>query len=191
VLLSVYGLKLLVDALKGVAQPVVKKAGVACLALFIGYGLWVNTAYAAYLYRYVKPLEYLSGAVDRDGYIARYRTEHDAFQYVNRTLDETALLYFIYLGKRGYYCDIPYVPDSGGTHLTRLLYKGNELRRPDEAADVLRREGITHLVINMNITWPHVTENGGPGEAESLSAFLTTETRQVFSSRGVLVFALK
>ncbi len=191
VILSAYGLKHSVDVLKSVAQPMAKKVGIACLALFIGYGFWMNTAYAAYLYGYVKPLEYLSGNVDRDEYIARYRYEHDAFQYVNRTLGEADRLYFIYLGKRGYYCDIPYVPDSHGNHLVRLLYKGDELRNSGETADMLRRKGITHLVINMNITWPHVTKNGGPGEAESLSRFLATETTQVFNSKGVHVFAVK
>lgn len=187
VLLCVYGLKLSLDTLTQVARPFLKKAGLACLALFIGYGLWVSTAYAAYLYRYVKPLDYLTGAVDRDGYIARYRTEHDAFQYLNRTLDDTARLYFIYLGKRGYYCDIPYVPDSGD-HLQRLLSTGGALRTPDEMAVFLREEGITHLVINMKIAWTFLMENGRPGEAEGFRRFLATKTRQVFGSRGVYVF---
>jgi len=190
VMLAVYGLKLSLDVLKQVERPVLKKAGMACLALFIGYGLWVNTAYAAYLYRYVKPLDYLSGTVDRDGYIARYRFEHDVFQFVNKTLDENDLLFFIYLGKRGYYCDIPYVPDSGN-HLQRLFNNGGALRTPDEMAVFLKREGITHLVINMQMAWPFLLENGKPGEADGLNRFLVSETRQVFGSRGVYVFVLE
>lgn len=191
VLLAVFGLRAAVDFLGAVARPFLKGAGVASLALFIGYGLWMNAAYAVGLYGYVKPLDYLTGKVDRDGYIARYRTEHDAFLYLNRTLDQTARLYFIYLGKRGYYCDIPYVPDSDGAHLTQLLHSGEAIRTPPEITDLLRRQGITHLVINMNITWPYLMKNGAPGEAEGFTAFLAQETVQLFSSRGVLVFALK
>ncbi|WP_300666971.1 glycosyltransferase family 39 protein [Desulfoluna sp.] len=191
VLLAVYGLKLSVDTLHQLSRPVGKKVGVVCLALFVGYGLWVNGAYARYLYGYVKPLDYLSGTVDRDGYIARYRSEHDAFQYVNQALEPDALLYFIYLGKRGYYCDIPYVPDSGGTHLDRLLHEGGALRTPKAMADYLKRKGLTHLVINMQVAWPFLQENGRPGDAEALNRFLMSETRQVFSGRGVYVFALK
>jgi len=190
VLLAVYGLKLSTDTLRKTAQPVGRTVGATCLVLFVAYGLWVNTAYATNLYRYVNPMAYLSGEVDRDGYVARYRVEHDAFRYVNRALAPTDRLYFIYLGKRGYYCDIPYVPDSGG-HLRGLLNRGAALRTPDEMAGYLRKKGITHLVINMSIVWPHLTEDGRPGEAEGFDRFLRTRTRQLFQSRGVYVFALK
>ena len=191
VILSVYGLKLCVDLLKVMSQPLAQKAGVVCLVLFMGYGLWVNAAYATALYRYVQPFVYLSRAVDRDGYIARYRYEHEAFQYVNRTLDEGSLLYFVQLGKRGYYCDIPYVPDSGGTHLTTLLYRGETRRSPDGMAADLKRRGITHLVINMNIAWPSLVKNGNPGDGEALKAFLREKNTQLFEGQGVFVFALR
>lgn len=190
VLLAVYGLKLSMDTLEQAARPMVRRVGLACLALFVVYGLFVNGAYAAYLYRYVNPLPYLAGKVDRDSYVARYRAEHDAFRFVNQALVPTDLLYFIYLGKRGYYCDIPYVPDSGG-HLRGLLNRGTALRSADEMADYLKAKGITHLVINMSIVWPHLTEDGRPGEAEGFDRFLKTRTRLLYQSRGVYVFALK
>ncbi|VVS93216.1 ArnT family glycosyltransferase [Desulfoluna spongiiphila] len=190
VLLAVYGLKLSADTLRQTAQPLGRTVGTTCLALFVAYGLWVNTAYAANLYRYVNPLAYLSGEVDRDGYVARYRVEHDAFRYINRNLAPTDRLYFIYLGKRGYYCDIPYVPDSGG-HLRGLLNRGTALCTPGEMAGYLKKKGITHLVVNMSLAWPHLTEDGRPGEAEGFDRFLRTRTRLLFQSRGVYVFALK
>jgi len=102
VILAIYGIKRCVDGLGEMQQSILRMIGIACLALFIGYGLWMNMVYAAALYRYVKPWDFLAGRVDRGEYISRYSPEYAAFEYLNQTLDDNALLYFIFMGRRGY-----------------------------------------------------------------------------------------
>ncbi|MCG8473011.1 MAG: glycosyltransferase family 39 protein [Desulfobacterales bacterium] len=192
--LSVYALAFFAEGIKKSRQAVLRWAGALSLALFVGYGVWVSGSYAVYLYRYVSPLSYLSGAVSRDDYIARCRFEHPTYLYINAHLKPTDRLFFVGLGKRGYYCDIPYVPDPTGTHFVTLagLSSGGELRSPLEMAHYLKRRGITHIVANMNSAWKHVMQGDEwtPEARRNLEIFLSSRARLIHKANGVFLFEL-
>ena len=90
-----------------------------------------NASYVVDQFRYVKPFQYLSGQLSRDEYISQYCPEYPAMQYVNENLPPDSRLLFLFMGKRGYYCDRDYIPDTGGqlNRLYALIIKSGQSRK--------------------------------------------------------------
>jgi hypothetical protein len=162
VILSTYGLHHLMvfsSRVPGMLKYVIIAAPL--MLLFI----W-NMTYVIGLFRYVDPFPYLKGTLSRDEYISRYRPEHSAMQFINCNLPDTALVLFLFIGNRGYYCDRDYVlGEEGFRNLVR------ESDRPDELWSGLKARGITHLLIYLQIYDKWVGGNFGPEESETLRGF--------------------
>ncbi|MFZ5565142.1 MAG: ArnT family glycosyltransferase, partial [Thermodesulfobacteriota bacterium] len=75
VVLAVFGVKTLADAARRL--PVFPgRAGLAAVAATVILALFLNGRYIYGQFDYIRPLDYLCGAVDRDAYISRYRKEY-------------------------------------------------------------------------------------------------------------------
>ena len=171
VILSVFGMKNSMDTLKAKLgrehRYMATFAGGAILVACLG----LNAQYLWTQFRIVDPLGYLSGKVSRDEYITRYRPEYPVMQYANQNLPLDARILFVFMGKRGYYCDRAYVLDSEGS--TSLLMK--IVRRsdtPEEFASALRNEGITHIMFQSDIFNRWMTEDLPEEKRGLFKAFL-------------------
>lgn len=180
VILSVFGMKNSMDTLKAKLgrehRYMATFAGGAILVACLG----LNAQYLWTQFRIVDPRGYLSGKVSRDEYITRYRPEYPVMQYANQNLPLDARILFVFMGKRGYYCDRAYVLDSEGS--TSLLMK--IVRRsdtPEEIASALRGKGITHMMFQSDIFNRWMTEDL-PGEKRGLfKAFLRRYAKLICS----------
>jgi hypothetical protein len=111
VLLSVFGTRKMVDAFDTPRMRGLAKAGLAVAGIVMFFAFYINARYIVEQYRYVDPLSYLTGKYSRDQYITKYRPEYPAMQYINSRLDPDAVVLFLFLGDRGYYCERKYVLD--------------------------------------------------------------------------------
>jgi hypothetical protein len=150
VILSVFGVKKLSETIKGFRSETHQKIGELGILFMIFFFLWPNARYIFDQYRNVKPFDYLTGEITRDEYIERYRPEHAAMKYINDTLPIDSRILFIFLGRRGYYCDREYVFDMNGTKsmLRQLVKKAD---KPEEVLQALEERGISHMLINDKI----------------------------------------
>lgn len=150
IILSAFGLKNLMQTAWKVKGPVTGVMAHGIVLLLPAFALALNAHYVAGQFEEVKPFSYILGKVDRDQYISEYRREYPALQYANRHVPRNAKILFVFLGKRGYYCDRDYVPDTVGQ--VRSLY--NTIRTAKGPQDIwasLRERGITHLIVDLPI----------------------------------------
>jgi hypothetical protein len=136
--------------------------------------LLFNVPYLNALWADIAPLSYLQGDVSREAYIEKHRPEYALYRYANAHLGDEVKVLGLFLGNRGYYCKRRIVFDIPG-------FKAN-LETADTASSVrenLRREGVTHLMINGRLFghWAHV--NLSPEAQARLAAFLRTETQSI------------
>jgi hypothetical protein len=101
----------MVDAFDTPRMRGLAKAGLAVAGIVMFFAFYINARYIVEQYRYVDPLSYLTGKYSRDQYITKYRPEYPAMQYINSRLDPDAVVLFLFLGDRGYYCERKYVLD--------------------------------------------------------------------------------
>ena len=75
------------------------------LVFLLVAGIGWNGIYLAQLFSKVRPLDYLSGKLNRDAYIETFRPEYAVIQYTNRTVKDDGAIACIFLGNRRYYFD--------------------------------------------------------------------------------------
>ena len=180
VILSVFGMKNSMDILEKIfgrehrysAKFVGGAVLIACFGLN-GHYLWTQ-------FKGVDPMGYLTGKVSRDEYITRYRPEYPVMQYANQNLPSDARILFVFMGKRGYYCDRSYLINGAGR--SGLLMKSiDRSETPEEIALILRESGITHVMFQSHIFNRWMNEDL-PGEKRGLlKAFLGRYTKLIYS----------
>ena len=151
--------------------------------------LSINVLYVVDQFRYVAPFSYLTGALTRDKYISKYRPEYPAMQYVNKQLPPESRLLFIFLGKRGYYCDRDYIPDTHG-QVNRLYQLIKNSNSSDEVWLDLKKMGITHLIIQIGIFNGWVNDLFDVEKRKLVKDFFTKHVSLLYAENGVGVFRL-
>ena len=88
----------------------------------------------------------VTGALDRDDYLARRVSYYPAVEFLNRISDAPVKVLFVGEG-RGFYCNQPY---EASTPFDRPALESYAARAPGEPAlrALLRREGFTHLLVS-------------------------------------------
>ncbi len=150
----------------------------ACFLFIISLAL--NSVYIVKLFRRVNPVPYITGSVSRDEYISRHVVEYPVIKYVNENLPLDSKVFFIYLGRRGYYCDRDYYYNNGLLH--RIIKKAD---RADEILTELQKRGITHLLISFPVFDKWVKENCPIQKLDMIKRFFTEHTVSTFYKNGI------
>jgi hypothetical protein len=150
VILWVFGVRKMVSIISELRERHLRYVGLAALLLVVSFSLSLNAYYIFTQYKYVDPFGYLSSTLSRDEYIDKYRLEYPVIRYINATLDPNDRILFLFMGKRGYYCDREYVLDMvSNRSLLRQLVKRSS--KPKEILQGLKDNGITHMLIRYDI----------------------------------------
>lgn len=190
VILSIFGVKKMVDLVSGLKARYSRNLGFAVVFLIVSFSLWLNAHYIFTQYRYIDPITYLSGTVSRDQYIERYRREYPVLRYINKNLHPNAKILFIHMGKRGYYCDRDYVLDmlNNRSTLYRLVKSAD---KPQKVKLDLRKMGVTHLLINCDIFGRWAGDSFTTEDQELLRSFFRNHARLLYFKSGYGVYRLE
>lgn len=190
VILSVMGVRNLCNFDVRSLKPMTKCMVCATVFLAVTIFLVFNLYYVLTQYRLVNPLSYLSGSVDREEYISRYRPEYPVIRYVNENLAKDALILFIFMGNRGYYCDREYIFDMyKTTSIIRQLVE--QADNVEEILDGLGRKGITHLFLHREIFGRWVEANFSPEGRILVRQFFANELNLLYSHDRYALYGLK
>jgi hypothetical protein len=147
----------------------------------------MNASYIVGQFRYVDPISYISGSVERDEYIERYRPEYSAIKYANKNLPGNAKILCIFLGNRGYYSDREMVFDGNQNLFRKTVKSANS---PAEILLDLNKRDITHLLVRYDLfnTWSN--NNFDDEEKEMVGEFFKEQITLLFSKGGYGLFRL-
>lgn len=148
--------------------------------------------HGVYLWRYfeaVKPIGYLTGQESRETYLARVLPEYPVFAYINRKLPATAKIYLLFIGRRAYYCERQYVHDGG--ELPGLLVGAiRSAKNPSEIGEVLKKRGITHLMVREALLMRFLKSNLNRSQQNVWNAFVAEQLQLRFRNRGYALYQL-
>jgi Dolichyl-phosphate-mannose-protein mannosyltransferase len=165
-----------------IKQPAYLFAG---LLLCAGY-------HGLYLYRYfweVRPISYLLGPETRAEYLARRLPEYDTFRFINGRLPPDAKIYLLFIGRRGYYCERDYFHEGG--ELPALLMGAiQSAQEPGQVESVLKRQGITHLMVRSELLARYLVNNLPPAKIALWNEFATSRLALDFQARGYALYRL-
>jgi hypothetical protein len=184
VVLSVYGVRDITVWVQKIGSVRIRKAGIAFVGVMLTGFIGLNGQYIQSQFDYVNPLPYIRGDITRDDYITRYRAEYPAMRYINQHLPDDALIMFIYVGKRGYYCDREYLSDMADTfiHIVRSGQSAGQI------CDELKNRRVTHLLIYIGILNEWLDDLFNPEEQNRLEALFADHLSLLFYDRGFGVY---
>lgn len=190
VILSLFGVKNIVEIVQRFRTDITRQIGLVTVFLMLTFSLALNAYYVIGQFGYADPFGYLNGTLSRDDYISKYRFEYPTMQYINKNLPSDALILFIFLGKRGYYCDREYVFDMNNrkSTLRQLVINSNT---PEDVLHGIKDMGITHLLIHYDIFYRWVKTNFTTKDEHLLQAFFKKYVKLLFFKKGYGVSRLE
>ena len=185
VILAMYGLHQIITITAGYFSASIRRYITVGIFAMVAFMLGMNGAYIWGQFNYVDPISYLSGRVNRETYIERYRPEYPTIKYANKNLTSSSKILGLFLGKRLYYSD------------REMIFGDNYFRNTVNKAEIsesilkeLRQQKITHLLIRYDMfnTWSNrqLTEE----TKEILGSFFKNHTYRLFSKAGYGLYQL-
>jgi len=189
VILSVYGLRQMVELRRSVRRPLLSRTVSLAVLPVVILLLVYNGHYIEQQFREVRPLEYLRGKVSRDQYINRYRPEYSLIQFANKSLPGNSKILAIFLGNRGYYFDRRVVFDLRHSR-SMLCAMVRRARSAETIAAQLRQKKITHLLIRYDLFQDWIRQHLNLEEQIRLKAFFQTWTVPIAQKNNYELFML-
>jgi 4-amino-4-deoxy-L-arabinose transferase-like glycosyltransferase len=185
VILAVFGLHAIVTQVADKYRPASPGLKIGLISVVLLSIISTNAAYVIRQFNIVDPFSYISGRLDRDAYIEKFRPEYPVYKFANQYLAEDDKILGLFLGKRLYYSDREISFDTG---FFRKVVK----RAPsaDRIASNLKQSGFTHLVIRIDIfkTWARAVFDAR--QKERLQHFLDSNIRLLFAKGGYGLYQL-
>ncbi|MDM8542089.1 glycosyltransferase family 39 protein [Desulfococcaceae bacterium HSG9] len=126
------------------------------LILSVSFSLTFNGFYIIKNFNKIKPSGVISGAENRDAFLARMIPSYTMFRYLNRTLPGDSKIFFIYMKNIGYLCDRSYYSDSMFESYTiqKILSRTTTLA---EMHRTLKARGFTHILYDINYVFRNLS----------------------------------
>ena len=185
IILSVAGFHNLVGILKTVRTPLAVRCGTTIAATIVLLLFGMNTIYLVDQFKLVDPFSYLSGKLDRETYITRFRSEYPVMKYANIHLTGGSKILGLYLGNRRYYCDRDII--SGEDILTRAVLLASGV---DEVRQSLVDRGFTHVMANLDLVRQWVATLNGR-ERSIAVGFINQCLKALDTNRSYVLYELK
>jgi len=169
VILLVYGVH---NIYLRILHPSILVGGVILLLAFNGVYLWNY-------FQSVSPLGFLSGKESRESFLNRMLPDYAAVQYINQKLPSTAKIYFIFMGRRVYYCLRDYFHDPGD-HAWSLVRMIQEAQSERGVKTKLEEKGLTHLLVRDELLQRFLRNNLSSEKQKLWESFVALHLRGLF-----------
>ncbi|MGH7771560.1 MAG: phospholipid carrier-dependent glycosyltransferase, partial [Candidatus Binatia bacterium] len=177
---------LLVYGIHNVYLRVVHPSFLFTVVIFL---LALNGVYLWNYFHAVSPMDYLKGGESREAYLTRMLPDYPALQYINQNLPDTARVYFIFMGRRVYYCERDYFYDAGD-NASFLLDMIQKAQNQDEIKIRLQEKGLTHLLIREDLFKRFLANNLTADQWEIWGSFANIHLRGLYRARGYSLFQI-
>lgn len=187
VVLSMFGLYDLINILRNRFSGTARKIGLAGVYFSVSILLCLNALYIFHQFRYVSPLNFISGRVGRDAYIERYRPDYAAIRFANKEVPDNGIILGIFLGNRSYYSNRQMV-----FNYRKFLFDTFQQDfSAEQVTENLTNAGITHLIVRYDLFNQWVNNNFDDYQKGKLALLFKEHMDLVFSKGGHGVFKLR
>jgi hypothetical protein len=155
-------------------------ASVAILVIF-------NFIYLKDRIKTINPFPCVLGKETREAFLKHHLLHYDAVEYVNHFLPDDAVVFTMFLGRRGYYLDRAYKNDASfGMSFIRYIISNADDER--KIADHVRSMGITHILMRTDLVNTFLKDNFSK---DQINRFLNLEKKywkKVYENNGYAVW---
>lgn len=186
VILSMFGLHNIIRVVKSGFPLKGKNIFSGSMAILIFFIFLTNLFYITKQFKYVAPLSYISGKLDRDRYIERFRPEYPVIQYANKNLPKDAKICCVFLGMRRYYSsrELVFFSSSEFFNIVKKAESSKEIQ------DELLKRGMTHVIVGYDLLNGWGNLNLDSGQKTILTQFFRKQISLLFANSKYGLYAL-
>ncbi|MFQ5541289.1 MAG: phospholipid carrier-dependent glycosyltransferase [Candidatus Binatia bacterium] len=149
----------------------------------------LNGIYFWNYFHLVSPVNFLTGKESRESFLTRMLPDYPSIQYINQNLPPTARVYFILMGRRGYYSQRDYYHDSGDNpwHLLGMIMNSQS---EEGIKEKLREKGLTHLLVREDLLEFFLASKLTPDKQRVWNSFVVNHLKGLFRDRRYSVYQI-
>jgi len=157
-IVAAVGIHHLVSWLENFPRTSLRRPGVVAVSLSVVFLLCMNVTYLVRHVKKMDPIPVVSGKETREDYLKRKLRHYRAVDYANRHLPADAVVFTMFLGRRGYYLDRPYRNERyfGALTLHRLVHASET---PEAFSKVVSDLGVSHLLVRIDVFHRYLNDN--------------------------------
>jgi len=188
-ILSVMGIRNLVEWVDGLSRPT-GHIGIIIISSITVILIAFNLLYLKDYFSTIKPARYVFHQETRDEFLARNIGSYPAVKYINENLPDNARIFFMFLGRRGYYLDRPYYYDSSfGMKTIKGMVKASKDRH--DFQEYLQSLECTHILMRTRLFNKYLHDNFSEERIARFMGIAKEYWRPIYASNGHAVIEVK
>jgi hypothetical protein len=152
--------------------------------------LIVNLVYLKGRMNIIKPFPYISGHETREAFLKRHLLHFNAVEYINSSLPDNAVVFTMFLGRRGYYFNRNYKNESS-FGMNTLQHMINDSDDENKFVEYVRSMGATHILMRTDLVNRYLKDNFSK---DSINRFLTLEKKywkKIYQDDGYTIWDIR
>jgi hypothetical protein len=135
----------------------------------------------------IDPFPYVLGKETREAFLKRHLLHYDAVEYINHFLPDDAVVFTMFLGRRGYYLNRNYKNESSfGMETIRHLINNADNER--KYLEYVRSMGVTHILMRIDLVDKFLKDNFSKYDIKRFLSLETKYWKKVYESNGYAVW---
>ena len=149
--------------------------------------LTFNFIYLKNRTKIINPFPYVLGKETREAFLKHHLLDYDAVEYVNHFLPDDAVVFTMFLGRRGYYLDRTYKnePSFGMATLKHMI---NISEDPKKFMGYVRSMGVTHILMRIDLVNKYLKDNFPKDAIRRLTTLEVKYWKKVYENKGYAIW---
>ena len=188
-ILSVMGIRNLVEWADRLSRPT-GHIGIIIISSITVILITFNFLYMKDYFYIIKPARYVFHQETRDEFLTRNIGSYPAVKYINENLPDDSRIFFMFLGRRGYYLDRPYYYDSSfGMKTINDMVKASKDRH--DFQEYLQSLECTHVLMRIGLFNKYLHDNFSEETIARFMGLAKEYWRPIYASNGYAVMEVK
>jgi Dolichyl-phosphate-mannose-protein mannosyltransferase len=138
----------------------------------------------------INPFRYVFGKETREAFLKHHLAHYDAVEYVNHFLPDDAVVFTMYLGRRGYYLDRAY-KNEASFGMATLKHMMSTSDNEKKFIEYVRSKGITHILMRSDLVNRYLKDNFTEDEIKRFSNLENKCWKKVYEKKGYAVWDIR
>ncbi len=158
-------------------------AGVAALLI-------LNFIYLKNRVEMINPFPYVLGKETREAFLKHHLSHYDAVEYINRCLPQDAVVFTMFLGRRGYYLDRAY-KNEASFGMSSIRHIMNNAGDEKKIMQYFRSMGVSHILMRIDLVNQFLKDNFSKEHIERFLSFEKKYWNKLYENKGYAVWDIR
>ena len=138
----------------------------------------------------VSPIPYVLGKETRETFLKHHLLHYDAVEYINHSLPDDAVVFTMFLGRRGYYLNRAYKnePSFGMSTLRHMINSSDD---ENKFIKYVRSMGVSHILMRTDLVNKYLKDNFSKDNINRLLSLEKKYWKKIYQDDGYTIWDIR